>query len=156
MRGLSLFLCPRRGQRRRRGGKPFQAINRGKPSAERTSKRSLHKCALLDFAFCLWGAGGNAPRHPCWRSGGLTAPKNSAKKKNGKSPDFFLYGRREKRVFLCQKKLGQRAGVFRPSGEDLCVIRFKRNHFCDSVFSGFKAITKSTSKAKCRADHVGV
>ena len=156
MRGLSLFLCPRRGQRRRRGGKPFQAINRGKPSAERTSKRSLHKCALLDFAFCLWCFGHTPHRRPFWCRGALPAPKHSAKKKTGQSPDFFLYGRRAKRVFLCQKKLGQRAGVFRPSGEDLCVIRFKRNHFCDSVFSGFKAITKSTSKAKCRADHVGV
>ena len=155
MRGLSLFLCPRRGQRRRRGGKPFQAINRGKPSAERTSKRSLHKCALRDFLLPFGGLGAQPPG--ICADGAVASPrrKNPHKKSRAK-PDFSFQGKRAKRAFLCQKKLRQRAGVFRPSGEDLCVIRFKRNHFCDSVFSGFKAITKSTSKAKCRADHVGV
>ena len=127
----------------------------GNPSAfsakRRTSKRSLHKCALLDF-----GGLGAAP--PVIRADGAVAsPRRNTplKKRPGKARTFPFDGCARSAFFCDTGSVIDRGGVFR-LWRSVLSLRFKRNHFCDSVFSGFKAISKSTGKAKCWANHVGV
>ena len=128
-------------------------------SGARALLKAMHKCALRDFLLPFGGLGAQPPG--ICADGAVASPrrKNPHKKSRAK-PDFSFQGKRAKRAFLCQKKLRQRAGVFRPSGEDLCVIRFKRNHFClvlfDCLFACLDAVSNAAGEAEGRTDHVRV